>query len=108
MKGVDNTIPGAPVTCNFHTSFVDPTAPAQDEDRKSCEHRVQVYFKQKQKGFGKVKGRFGLIKKSFDSYFRFSGQPPNYFQEMKLKKQEEIKNEINDADNRLKDANALF
>ena len=47
MKGIDNTLSDAKVTCNFHTAFLDPTAPEQGEPRKSCEHRVQIYFKKK-------------------------------------------------------------
>ena len=47
MKGVDNTLPDAKVTGNFHAAFKDPTAPEQQEERKSCEHRVQIYFKEK-------------------------------------------------------------
>ena len=40
-KGVDNTLEGAQVLTNFHTGFVDPTAPTEGlEPRMSCEHRV--------------------------------------------------------------------
>lgn len=36
--------PGAhPQNC-FHSAFVDPTAPADAEERQSCEHRVGVLF----------------------------------------------------------------
>jgi len=51
-KGVDNTQPDSKVAGNFHTAFLDPTAPEQSEygakePRKSCEHRVQIYFKER-------------------------------------------------------------
>lgn len=47
MKGIDRSLPDAKVRGNFHTAFPDPTAPEQSEPRKSCEHRVQIYFKHK-------------------------------------------------------------
>lgn len=96
MKGVDNTLPNARVTCNFHTSFVDPTAPAQDEPRKSCEHRVQVFFKLK--GTGKFMGkggRFSMIKKFFKQTLKPNQLPTqSILTNEQVQKQNEINNRI--------------
>jgi len=48
MKGVDNTTADAKVLGNFHTAFKDPNAGEAKEDRMSCEHRVELYFKKKE------------------------------------------------------------
>lgn len=48
FKGVDNTLPDAEFKTCFHCAFEDPSVDEESvEKRKSCEHRVQVYFKNK-------------------------------------------------------------
>jgi len=44
IKGIDDQPDAVYKTC-FHTAVNDPTTPKEAEPRKSCEHRVNIYYK---------------------------------------------------------------